>query len=71
MLFVANPAGIAAARALLESPPDVADLALELRADTVVYYSVSVHWLCALNCVCVCVKGVHLCRCQTLLTWRA
>jgi hypothetical protein len=40
VMFVSGPAGAAAARALLESPPDVADLALELRGDVVVYYSV-------------------------------
>jgi hypothetical protein len=40
VLFVSNPAGIAAAAALLESPPDIAGLSPELRADVVVYYAV-------------------------------
>lgn len=39
-LFVCGTAGIAAARALLEAPPDVAGLALALRGDVVVYYTV-------------------------------
>lgn len=37
---MSGPGGIASARALLESPPDVADLALGLRTDVVVYYHV-------------------------------
>lgn len=40
VMFVSGPAGISAARALIESPNDVADLALALRADLVVYYHV-------------------------------
>ncbi|KAI8463094.1 MAG: hypothetical protein J3K34DRAFT_445306 [Monoraphidium minutum] len=38
VLFVSNPAGIAAAAALIESPPDTANLAPGLRSDVVVYY---------------------------------
>lgn len=38
VIFASGAAGIAAARALLESPPDVAGLALPLRRDVVVYY---------------------------------
>jgi hypothetical protein len=40
-MFVSGPAGIASARALIESPPDTANLAPGLRQDIVVYYSVS------------------------------
>lgn len=40
-MFVSGAAGIAAARALIESPDDVAYLAPGLRQDVVVYYSVS------------------------------
>ena len=40
VLLVSGTAGIATARALIESPPDTADLALPLRGDVVVYYQV-------------------------------
>ncbi|KIZ07524.1 hypothetical protein MNEG_0437 [Monoraphidium neglectum] len=40
VMFVSGPAGIASARALIESPPDTANLAPGLRQDIVVYYSV-------------------------------
>jgi hypothetical protein len=62
VLFVSGAEGIAAARALIESPTDVADLAIPLRQDVVVYYSVSgwsggrLGWAAVLCLVSLCLR---------------